>query len=73
MRELGHGRSYRHAHDEPEGYAAGETYLPERLAGRRYYAPVERGLEIRIAEKLARLEELDRAAEGMSRKGNRDA
>ena len=73
MRELGHGRSYRHAHDEPEGYAAGETYLPERLAGRRYYAPVERGLEIRIAEKLARLEELDRGAQGMSRKGNRDA
>ena len=73
MRELGHGRSYRHAHDEPEGYAAGETYLPERLAGRRYYAPVARGLEIRIAEKLARLRELDRAAEGMSRKGNRDA
>ena len=73
MRELGHGRSYRHAHDEPEGYAAGETYLPERLASRRYYAPVARGLEIRIAEKLARLRELDRAAEGMSRKGNRDA
>ena len=73
MRELGHGRSYRHAHDEPEGYAAGETYLPERLAGRRYYAPVARGLEIRIAEKLSRLRELDRAAEGMSRKGNRDA
>ena len=73
MRELGHGKSYRHAHDEPEGYAAGESYLPERLAGRRYYAPVERGLEIRIAEKLARLEELDRAAQGMSRKGNRDA
>ena len=73
MRELGHGRSYRHAHDEPEGYAAGETYLPERLAGRRYYAPVGRGLEIRIAEKLARLQELDRAAREMSRKGNRDA
>ena len=73
MRELGHGRSYRHAHDEPEGYAAGETYLPERLAGRRYYEPVGRGLEIRIAEKLARLQELDRAAREMSRKGNRDA
>ena len=73
MRELGHGKSYRHAHDEPEGYAAGETYLPERLAGRRYYAPVGRGLEIRIAEKLSRLEELDRAAAEMSRKGNRDA
>ena len=73
MRELGHGRSYRHAHDEAEGYAAGESYLPERLAGRRYYAPVERGLEIRIAEKLARLRELDRAAEGVSRRGDRDA
>ena len=73
MRELGHGRSYRHAHDEPEGYAAGETYLPERLAGRRYYTPVARGLEIRIAEKLARLRELDRAAQGRSREGSRDA
>ena len=73
MRELGHGRSYRHAHDEPEGYAAGETYLPEGLAGRRYYAPVGRGLEIRIAEKLARLQELDRAAREPPRKGNRDA
>ena len=73
MRELGHGRRYRHAHDEPDGYVAGETYLPEPLTGRRYYAPAERGLEIRIAEKLARLRELDRAAEGMSRKGNRDA
>ena len=72
-RELGHGRSYRHAHDEPEGYAAGETYLPEGLAGRRYYAPVGRGLEIRIAEKLARLQELDRAARELPRKGNRDA
>lgn len=73
MRRLGHGRSYRHAHDEPEGYAAGETYLPERLAARRYYAPVARGLEIRIAEKLARLRELDRAAEETSRKGSRNA
>ena len=73
MRELGHGRSYRHAHDEPEGYAAGETYLPERLAGRRYYTPVTRGLEIRIAEKLARLRELDRTARETSRQGDRDA
>jgi len=73
MRELGHGKRYRHAHDEPDGYAAGETYLPERLAGRRYYAPVDRGLEIRIAEKLARLTELDRAADGSSRMGNPDA
>ena len=73
MRNLGHGRSYRHAHDEAEGYAAGETYLPDRLAGRRYYAPVARGLEIRISEKLARLRELDRAAADTSRKASRDA
>lgn len=73
MGNLGYGRSYRHAHDEAEGYAAGETYLPDRLAGRRYYVPVARGLEIRISEKLARLRELDRAAAEISRKGNRDA
>ena len=71
MEELGYGRRYRHAHDEPEGYAAGETYLPERLVGRRYYAPVARGLEIRIGEKLERLRELDRAAEAPSRKETR--
>ena len=73
MRELGHARTYRHAHDEPEGYAAGETYLPERLEGRGYYAPVARGLEIRIGEKLERLRELDRGARETSREGKRDA
>jgi putative ATPase len=62
MKELGYGRSYRYAHDEPEAYAAGEVYFPEGLEERVYYAPVERGLEIRIREKLARLRELDRAA-----------
>jgi putative ATPase len=62
MRELGYGRRYRYAHDEPEAYAAGEDYLPEGLIGRRYYQPVDRGLEIRIHEKLAHLAELDRAA-----------
>jgi putative ATPase len=62
MRELGYGRRYRYAHDEPEAYAAGEDYLPEGLIGRRYYQPVDRGLEIRIREKLAHLAELDRAA-----------
>jgi len=59
MKELGYGKAYRYAHDEPEAYAAGETYLPDELAGQRYYHPVPRGLEIRIAEKLARLQELD--------------
>ncbi|QVL48104.1 MAG: replication-associated recombination protein A [Thiocapsa sp.] len=62
LKELGHGRAYRYAHDEPEGYAAGETYLPDALAGRRYYRPVDRGLEIRIREKLERLDALDEAA-----------
>ena len=73
MHELGHGGGYRHAHDEPEGYAAGENYLPERLAGRRYYVPAARGLEIRIGEKLDRLRELDRVARATPPKGNRDA
>ncbi len=62
LKELGHGRAYRYAHDEPEGYAAGEIYLPDALKGRRYYRPVDRGLEIRIREKLERLEALDKAA-----------
>ncbi len=60
MKELGYGKAYRYAHDEPGAYAAGETYLPEPLAGRCFYEPVDRGLEIRIGEKLARLRELDR-------------
>ena len=60
MRELGHGREYRYAHDEPEAYAAGEVYFPEELEGRRYYWPVERGLEIRIGAKLQRLREMDK-------------
>ena len=54
-RQLGHGRGYRYAHDEPGGYTPGQTYLPDVLAGRRYYAPVDSGLESRIREKLARL------------------
>jgi len=62
MKDLGHGKAYRYAHDEPQGYAAGETYLPEELGGVNFYRPVERGLEIQIAEKLAKLRELDRQA-----------
>ena len=62
MKELGYGKTYRYAHDEPEGYAAGESYFPEELRARRYYRPVESGLEIRIAEKLAHLHELDKKA-----------
>jgi len=62
MRELGHGREYRYAHDEPQAYAAGETYLPDGMREPRWYQPVNRGLEIKISEKLAFLEGLDREA-----------
>lgn len=60
MKELGYGREYRYAHDEPEAYAAGEIYFPEEMVPRQYYQPVPRGLEQKIAEKLAHLDELDR-------------
>jgi putative ATPase len=59
MKELGHGDGYRYAHDEEGGYAAGERYLPEELGDLRFYEPVERGLEIRIREKLAELRRRD--------------
>ena len=62
MKELGYGREYRYAHDEPEAYAAGEYYFPEGMDERHYYQPVPRGLEQKIAEKLAHLRELDEAA-----------
>ena len=60
MKELGHGSTYRYAHDEPDAYAAGENYFPESMAERNYYQPANRGLEQKIADKLARLAELDR-------------
>ncbi len=63
MKELGYGHDYRYAHDEPEAYAAGETYFPEEMGERQYYHPVPRGLEVKIGEKLRHLEELDRGAE----------
>ncbi|HKK13566.1 MAG TPA: replication-associated recombination protein A, partial [Gammaproteobacteria bacterium] len=62
MKELGYGKRYRYAHDEPEGYAAGENYFPDGMTPVRYYQPVDRGLERKIAEKLARLRELDKKA-----------
>ena len=55
MKNLGYGRGYRYAHDEPEAFAAGERYLPDDLPDRRYYRPVPRGLELKIGEALARL------------------
>ncbi len=55
MKDLGYGKGYRYAHDEPGAFAAGERYLPEEMPDRRYYRPVPRGLEIKIGEALARL------------------
>jgi len=55
MKELGHGSGYRYAHDEAQGYAAGERYLPDDMPDRRYYHPTARGLEQRIGEALERL------------------
>ena len=62
MKELGHGKAYRYAHDEPHAYAAGESYLPEGMAAPNWYAPVDRGLESQIAEKMAFLRKLDTEA-----------
>ena len=62
MEELGHGKAYRYAHDEPQAYAAGATYLPEGMAEPGWYQPVPRGLELRIADKLAQLRQLDEEA-----------
>ncbi len=59
MKSLGYKKEYRYAHNEPEAYAAGECYFPEELAGTQYYHPVNRGLEIKIAEKLRHLQALD--------------
>ena len=55
MKNLGYGRDYRYAHDEPDAFAAGERYLPDDMPDRRYYRPVPRGLEVKIGEALARL------------------
>lgn len=59
MKSMGHGESYRYAHDEPNAFAAGEGYLPEAISQRRYYQPVARGLEIKLAEKRQHLDQLN--------------
>ncbi|HDZ54905.1 MAG TPA: replication-associated recombination protein A [Pseudomonas xinjiangensis] len=59
MKELGYGQGYRYAHDENDAYAAGEDYFPDELEPRRYYQPVNRGLEQKIAQKLDHLRSLD--------------
>ncbi len=68
MKNLNYGEGYRYAHDEPEAYAAGEVYFPEEMPERTYYEPVQRGLEIKITEKLARLNQLDKIAINKRRK-----
>ncbi|NEN74987.1 replication-associated recombination protein A [Pelistega sp. NLN82] len=62
MKSLGYGKTYRYAHDEPNAYAAGETYLPEGMDEPNWYQPVPRGLELQITEKLARLRQWDKEA-----------
>src|SRR3954469_9635526 len=62
MKNLGYGRDYRYAHDEGEGYAAGENYLPDGMERPNWYQPTDRGLEAKIREKLEHLRALDEAA-----------
>lgn len=73
MKELGYHEGYRYAHDEPGAFAAGEIYLPEGLEGRKWYHPTDRGLEVRIAEKLARLEALNEEARKAGRGRRRES
>jgi putative ATPase len=63
MKELGYGRDYRYAHDEPEAFAAGESYLPEGVRSPGWYRPTERGLEARIAQRLQELHRLNRTSD----------
>jgi putative ATPase len=69
MKELGYGAEYRYAHDEPGAYAAGESYLPPELTDSHWYEPQDRGLEKKIAEKLAYLRDLDAQSPQQSYKG----
>ncbi|MEB0164802.1 replication-associated recombination protein A, partial [Glaciimonas sp. CA11.2] len=62
MKELGYGHAYRYAHDEPHAYAAGETYLPDDMPEPGWYAPVPRGMEAKIGDKLTWLRDLDKKA-----------
>ena len=60
MKDIGYGKGYRYAHDEPDAYAAGERYFPDSMPERRYYVPAPRGLEIKIGEALAARRARDR-------------
>jgi putative ATPase len=67
MKELGYGRAYRYAQDEPHGYAAGETYMPDGVKEPQFYRPTDRGLEAKIRDKLAWLKSLDEERKGGGR------
>jgi putative ATPase len=67
MKSLGHGHEYRYAHNEPHAYAAGEHYLPTDMSDPRWYQPTSRGLEIKIAEKLVFLRQLDQATQAKTK------
>ena len=67
MKDLGYGADYRYAHDETDAFAAGETYFPDELDDRRYYEPVDRGLETRIAAKLEDLRRRNRSPKARER------
>jgi putative ATPase len=62
MKQLDYGKGYRYAHNEADGYAAGENYFPDDMPPASFYQPTDHGLEAKIAEKLAHLRELDAAA-----------
>ena len=64
MKELGYGKLYRYAHDEPDAYAAGETYLPDGMAEPHWYQPTPRGLEGKIAEKRGVSDDRWRSGDG---------
>ncbi len=64
MKGMDYGKDYRYAHSEEGGFAAGESYFPDEMEGRVYYEPVERGLEIKISEKLKRLRALNKQSQG---------
>ncbi|WP_290636849.1 replication-associated recombination protein A [Aquisalimonas sp.] len=68
MKELGYGEEYRYAHDEPDGYAAGEDYFPDDLPPQRFYEPLPRGLEAKIRDRFQRLRQQDADARWRRRK-----
>lgn len=63
MKQLGHGEGYRYAHDEADGFAAGQSHFPDGMPAQQFYQPVERGLEVKIAQKMAWLRQRDQGGQ----------